>query len=200
LGLTENWPQIKHLYAEAKKVLGDIPKVTPSSKVVGDLAQFMVSQNLDAVAVVERADKLAFPESTVGYLRGEIGIPPGGFTEPLRSKVLESHGLTAVLGRPGAELEDYDFEKAEVQLHKNMLALHINMCAVVPFIPRYLKVGTNIKLFMGLCQIWTRICSCIHSRREKKRSWKLVPAKRLSLNSCPKKMPTRRDHAQRRSK
>jgi pyruvate carboxylase len=196
LGLTEKWPQIKHMYAEANKVLGDIPKVTPSSKVVGDLAQFMVSQNLDAVAVVERADKLAFPESTVGYLRGEIGIPPGGFTEPLRSKVLESHGLTAVLGRPGAELEDYDFEKAEVQLHKNMLALHINMCAVVPFIPRYLKVGTNIKLFMGLCQIWTRICSCIHSRREKKRSWKLVPAKRLSLNSCPKKRPTRRDHAQ----
>lgn len=113
LGLTDKWPEIKRKYAEANLVLGDIPKVTPSSKVVGDLAQFMVSQNLDQDSVLAQAETLAFPESVVQYLRGEIGVPPGGFPEPLRSKVLASRGLEAVDGRPGASLPDYDFDEAE---------------------------------------------------------------------------------------
>mmetsp|Transcript_30589 Transcript_30589/g.64716 ORF Transcript_30589/g.64716 Transcript_30589/m.64716 type:complete len:1244 (+) Transcript_30589:117-3848(+) len=116
LGLTDKWPEIKKKYAEANMVLGDIPKVTPSSKVVGDLAQFMVSQDLDQEQVLDQADKLAFPESVVQFLRGEIGIPPGGFPEPLRTKVLESRGLTGVDGRPGATLPDYDFDKATKEL------------------------------------------------------------------------------------
>jgi pyruvate carboxylase len=113
LGLTDRWPQIKQKYAEANWILGDIPKVTPSSKVVGDLAQFMVAQNLEMKDVVDQADTLAFPESVVQYLRGEIGIPPGGFPEPLRSKVLKSRGLEPIEGRPGASLKDYNFEEAE---------------------------------------------------------------------------------------
>ena len=113
LGLTDRWPQIKQKYAEANWILGDIPKVTPSSKVVGDLAQFMVAQNLEMKVVVDQADTLAFPESVVQYLRGEIGVPPGGFPEPLRSKVLKSRGLEPIEGRPGASLDDYNFEEAE---------------------------------------------------------------------------------------
>jgi pyruvate carboxylase len=70
LGLTDKWPEIKRKYAEANMVLGDIPKVTPSSKVVGDLAQFMVSQNLDQAQVLDQAETLAFPESVVKFLRG----------------------------------------------------------------------------------------------------------------------------------
>ena len=116
LGLTEKWPQIKRKYAEANIILGDIPKVTPSSKVVGDLAQFMVAQDLSAIDIAEQADTLAFPQSVVQYLRGEIGIPPGGFPEPLRTNVLESRGLEPVEGRPGASLKAYDFESAESQL------------------------------------------------------------------------------------
>jgi len=112
LGLTEKWPEIKKKYAEANLILGDIPKVTPSSKVVGDLAQFMVAQDVDAIDIAEQADTLAFPESVVQYLRGEIGIPPGGFPEPLRSQVLKSRGIEAVDGRPGASLKPYDFEEA----------------------------------------------------------------------------------------
>jgi len=113
LGLTDKWPEIKRKYAEANMVLGDIPKVTPSSKVVGDLAQFMVAQNLTPQQVEDQAETLAFPESVVQFLRGEIGIPPGGFPEPLRSKVLNSRGLESIDGRPGASLPDYDFEEAE---------------------------------------------------------------------------------------
>lgn len=118
LGLTDKWPEIKRKYAEANVILGDIPKVTPSSKVVGDLAQFMVSQNLDAHAVVEQADTLAFPDSVVNYLKGDIGIPPGGFPEPLRSKVLKSRGLEPIEGRPGASLPDYDFDEERAELVK----------------------------------------------------------------------------------
>jgi len=116
LGLTDKWPEIKKKYAEANIVLGDIPKVTPSSKVVGDLSQFMVAQGLSALDVAEQSDTLAFPQSVVQYLRGEIGIPPGGFPEPLRTNVLKSRGLEPVEGRPGASLKDYDFDAAEKQL------------------------------------------------------------------------------------
>ena len=116
LGLTEKWPEIKKKYAEANIVLGDIPKVTPSSKVVGDLAQFMVSQDLSPNDILEQADTLAFPQSVVQYLRGEIGIPPGGFPEPLRSKVLKARDLEPIDGRPGTKLGEYNFEEASAQL------------------------------------------------------------------------------------
>lgn len=112
LGLSEKWTEIKKKYAEANIILGDIPKVTPSSKVVGDLAQFMVAKNLDATNILEQADTLAFPDSVVNYLRGDIGIPPGGFPEPLRTKVLEGRGLTPIEGRPGAVLAAYNFTKS----------------------------------------------------------------------------------------
>jgi pyruvate carboxylase len=126
LGLTDKWPEIKRKYAEANMVLGDIPKVTPSSKVVGDLAQFMVSQNLDQAQVLDQAETLAFPESVVQFLRGEIGVPPGGFPEPLRTKVLQSRGLEGVDGRPGATLADYNFEEAEKLLKEKYGDKYIN--------------------------------------------------------------------------
>lgn len=116
LGLGEQWLDIKAMYAEANLLLGDIPKVTPSSKVVGDLAQFMVSRGLTGPALLASADNLPLPDSVVQYLQGAIGVPPGGFPEPLRSKVLAGRSMTAYEGRPGAELADYDFEKAESEL------------------------------------------------------------------------------------
>lgn len=118
LGLTDKWPQIKKKYAEANIILGDIPKVTPSSKVVGDLAQFMVAQNLDASTILDQAETLAFPDSVISYLKGDIGVPPGGFPEPLRSKVLAGRGLKGVEGRPGASLVSYDFDKTKKELEK----------------------------------------------------------------------------------
>jgi len=100
-------------------VLGDIPKVTPSSKVVGDLAQFMVAQNLEPHDVLNQAETLAFPDSVVNFLRGDIGIPPGGFPEPLRSKVLKGRGLEPVEGRPGKFLKEYNFEQERESLIAN---------------------------------------------------------------------------------
>jgi pyruvate carboxylase len=126
LGLTEKWPEIKTKYAEANIILGDIPKVTPSSKVVGDLAQFMVAQNLDAHSILDQADTLAFPDSVVNYLKGDIGVPPGGFPEPLRTKVLSSRGIEPVEGRPGAFLADYDFDKERKALVEKYGEKNIN--------------------------------------------------------------------------
>jgi len=94
-------------FREANLLLGDIIKVTPSSKVVGDLAQFMVQNKLSAEQVLEKAEELSFPKSVVEYLQGNIGEPYGGFPEPLRSRVLKN--MARVEGRPGASMPPFDF-------------------------------------------------------------------------------------------
>mmetsp|Transcript_10221 Transcript_10221/g.30178 ORF Transcript_10221/g.30178 Transcript_10221/m.30178 type:complete len:1260 (+) Transcript_10221:30-3809(+) len=111
LGLEGRWPQVKRAYAQANQLLGDVIKVTPSSKVVGDLANFMVANGLEPQDVAARAGELDLPSSVVSYLRGDIGIPPGGFPEPLRTQVLK--GEPSIEGRPGASLPAFDFKGAE---------------------------------------------------------------------------------------
>ena len=106
-GLGSEWDKIKAAYATANEVLGDIVKVTPSSKVVGDLAQFLVANNLDAVSVVEQAETLSFPTSVVEYFQGYIGQPAGGFPEPLRTRVLKGKAQ-GYATRPGSEIPDED--------------------------------------------------------------------------------------------
>uniref|UniRef100_A0A4W4GQM3 Pyruvate carboxylase n=1 Tax=Electrophorus electricus TaxID=8005 RepID=A0A4W4GQM3_ELEEL len=114
MGLGHKFKEVKKAYAEANKLLGDLIKVTPSSKIVGDLAQFMVQNTLSRAEVEERADELSFPLSVVEFLQGHIGIPHGGFPEPFRSKVLKS--LPRMEGRPGASLPAMDFQKLEADL------------------------------------------------------------------------------------
>jgi len=121
LGLSGQWPAVKRAYATANKLLGDIIKVTPSSKVVGDLAQFLVTQDLTYDEVIERTEELSFPNSVVEYFQGYLGIPPHGFPEPLRSKVLKGkplleNGKSCFDGRPGAEMAPYDFEREKLTL------------------------------------------------------------------------------------
>ncbi|XP_014855347.1 PREDICTED: pyruvate carboxylase, mitochondrial [Poecilia mexicana] len=111
MGLGNKFKEVKKAYAEANKLLGDLIKVTPSSKIVGDLAQFMVQNNLTRAEVEERADELSFPQSVVEFLQGYVGIPHGGFPEPFRSKVLKS--LPRIEGRPGASLSPMDFKALE---------------------------------------------------------------------------------------
>ncbi|KAJ1349725.1 hypothetical protein KIN20_005357, partial [Parelaphostrongylus tenuis] len=83
-------------------------QVTPSSNIVGDLAQFMVQNNLTRETLVDRADDLSCPKSVVEYMQGNVGQPPYGFPEPLRTKVLR--GKPKVDGRPGAEMPPLDFD------------------------------------------------------------------------------------------
>jgi len=120
LGLTGRWPAIKKAYAASNRLLGDIIKVTPSSKVAGDLAQFMVQNDLSEQEVREQAATLSFPQSVVEYFQGYLGIPSHGFPEELREKVLQGrvlpNGKSMFEGRPGAEMAPYDFEKARQEL------------------------------------------------------------------------------------
>lgn len=122
LGLSGRFAEVKKAYREANLLLGDIPKVTPSSKTVGDLAQFMVSQKLSPDDVLERAEKLPLPASVVEYFQGALGVPPFGFPEPLRSRVLAGRpladGSPCYAGRPGADLKPYDFETAAASLRQ----------------------------------------------------------------------------------
>ncbi|CAH1111001.1 unnamed protein product [Psylliodes chrysocephalus] len=109
LGLGDFFEDVKKAYGQANQLLGDIIKVTPSSKVVGDLAQFMVQNKLNTQDVLDKAEELSFPKSVVEYLQGHIGQPYGGFPEPLRSKVLRD--MPRIEGRPGASLPPLDFNK-----------------------------------------------------------------------------------------
>ncbi|XP_006037180.2 pyruvate carboxylase, mitochondrial [Alligator sinensis] len=114
MGLGNKFKQVKKAYVEANQILGDLIKVTPSSKIVGDLAQFMVQNGLSRADVEAQAEDLSFPLSVVEFLQGHIGIPHGGFPEPFRSKVLKD--LPRVEGRPGASLAPLDFEALEAEL------------------------------------------------------------------------------------
>lgn len=114
LGLGDSWNKVQSSYAAANRALGDIVKVTPSSKVVGDLAQFMVQNELDEASVVEKADQLSFPASVVEFMQGYIGQPSFGFPEPLRSRVLK--GKPTVEGRPGASMPPMELDNLEARL------------------------------------------------------------------------------------
>lgn len=116
LGLGKQWSQVKRAYKEANILCGDIVKVTPSSKVVGDFAQFMVSNGLSYKEVLEKASSLSFPKSVVEYFQGYLGQPYGGFPEPLRSNIIKN--LPRIDGRPGSTLPPLDLDKLREDLYK----------------------------------------------------------------------------------
>ncbi|HET6937795.1 MAG TPA: biotin/lipoyl-containing protein, partial [Nocardioides sp.] len=88
LGLGEKFEQIEDMYAAANDILGDIPKVTPSSKVIGDLALHLVAVGADPAEFAADPGRYDIPDSVIGFLNGELGDPPGGWPEPFRTKAL----------------------------------------------------------------------------------------------------------------
>ncbi len=116
LGLETRWHEVAQAYHDVNMMFGDIVKVTPSSKVVGDMALMMVSQDL-TIAEVEAADnEIAFPESVVSMLRGDLGQPPGGWPPALQRKVLK--GEAPITTRPGALLKDTNLAAARIDAEK----------------------------------------------------------------------------------
>ncbi len=111
LGLEGRWHDVARAYAEANQMFGDIIKVTPSSKVVGDMALMMVTQELSAADVLDPARDIAFPESVTMMMKGELGQPPGGWPEAIQKKVLK--GAEPITVRPGSlrPPADLDAEK-----------------------------------------------------------------------------------------
>jgi pyruvate carboxylase len=99
LGLGDRWRDVSRMYAAVNQMFGDIIKVTPSSKVVGDMALFMLANNLTPADVTEGSRDIAFPESVVEFVEGRLGQPPGGFPEKLQKRILR--GRDPVAKRPG---------------------------------------------------------------------------------------------------
>ncbi|PVU94957.1 hypothetical protein BB561_002136 [Smittium simulii] len=116
LGLGMRWNDVKNAYAQANLICGDIVKVTPSSKVVGDFAQFMVSNNLTPQQVIEKASTLSFPTSVVEFFQGYLGQPSAGFPEPLRSDIIRN--LPRIDDRPGVSLAPLDFDALKISLEE----------------------------------------------------------------------------------
>ncbi len=108
LGLADRFHEITDMYSQVNELFGDIVKVTPSSKVVGDMAQYLVSNNLTIEDVLEKGDKISFPESVIKFFRGDLGQPVGGFPEKIQKLVLKDE--QPYQNRPNAHLEPIDFE------------------------------------------------------------------------------------------
>ncbi|HEV3444596.1 MAG TPA: biotin/lipoyl-containing protein, partial [Gemmataceae bacterium] len=116
LGVDNRWAEVCQVYAEVNRLFGDIVKVTPTSKVVGDMALFMVANNLTPAEVAESQRELAFPESVVEFFEGKLGQPVGGFPKALQKRVLRDR--KPLRGRPGAALPPADFQATRTELEK----------------------------------------------------------------------------------
>lgn len=116
LGLGDRFEEVKEMYKTVNDMLGDPVKVTPSSKVVGDLAIFMVQNDLTPENIVERGKALAFPDSVVSYFKGMMGQPAWGFPEDLQKVVLK--GEEPITCRPGKLLPPVDFDRLEQEVRK----------------------------------------------------------------------------------
>ncbi|KAH6572386.1 hypothetical protein BASA50_007046 [Batrachochytrium salamandrivorans] len=137
LGLGTQWQEVKDAYIVANRLCGDIVKVTPSSKVVGDFAQFIVSQKISEAAIIEQAETLSFPQSVLEYYQGYLGEPPYGFPEPLRTRILDARRLLKITGRPGESLPSLDLDLKRRDLEeswgaKNITGLDVLSSALYP--------------------------------------------------------------------
>ena len=116
MGLEHRWPEVSEAYAQVNQLFGDIVKVTPTSKVVGDMALSMVANDLEPKDIVDPKREIAFPESVVSLFRGELGFPPDGFPAELASKVLKAEPPRPY--RPGDTIPAVDLEAARKDAEK----------------------------------------------------------------------------------
>ncbi|MCR9090815.1 pyruvate carboxylase [Algiphilus sp.] len=124
LGLESRWPEVAQAYADVNQLFGDIVKVTPTSKVVGDMALFLMANNLSTTDVLDPEREIAFPESVISLMRGELGFPEDGFPEAIQKKVLgDEKPLTE---RPGAVLPPTDLEAERGALIERFGEEHIS--------------------------------------------------------------------------
>jgi len=111
LGLADRWPEACRIYAEVNQLFGDIVKVTPTSKSVGDMALFMLANKLTCEDVLNPDRDIAFPASVIDLISGGMGQPPGGFPDAVKKRVLL--GKKEFVGRPGETLPPADMEAAK---------------------------------------------------------------------------------------
>ena len=118
VGLEERWEEVKVMYRTVNDMFGDIVKVTPSSKIIGDMALFMVQNNLTEKDIYERGEFIDFPASVIEFFQGDIGQPYGGFPEKLQNIILKGRDKIDV--RPGVLLDPVDFKQMRDELYKKL--------------------------------------------------------------------------------
>lgn len=111
LGLADRWEDVCRTYADVNQLLGDIVKVTPTSKAVGDLALLLVTNGMQANELLSDSREMAFPESVIDLLAGRMGQPPGGFPPQVVDRIVRTGA--SVVGRPGESMPPADFQAAE---------------------------------------------------------------------------------------
>ncbi|MEG0553544.1 MAG: pyruvate carboxylase, partial [Carnobacterium sp.] len=114
VGLEDKWDEIKKMYALVNQMFGDIIKVTPSSKVVGDMSLFMVQNNLIEEDIYNQGQSVDFPESVISFFMGDLGQPVGGFPQKLQKIILKSNQPITV--RPGALADPIDLNQTKQRL------------------------------------------------------------------------------------
>ena len=139
LGIERHWPQIAERYAQVNEMFGDIVKVTPTSKVVGDMALYMVTSGLTPEQVADPEHDIDFPESVVQLFHGDLGQPPGGWPQVLQAKVL--NGAAALTERPGATLPAADMEATREEVQKK-IGRKVDDCDLASYL-MYPKVFTD---------------------------------------------------------
>ncbi|PTL23573.1 pyruvate carboxylase [Shouchella clausii] len=118
VGLYNRWNEVKRMYRRVNDLFGDIVKVTPSSKVVGDMALYMVQNDLTEEAIFERGESLDFPDSVVEFFQGQLGQPYKGFPEKLQRIILK--GKQPIEGRPGEHMKPVDFKAVGKSLFEEL--------------------------------------------------------------------------------
>ena len=116
LDLADRWPEVSRMYADVNQMLGDIVKVTPTSKAVGDLALFLVANNITTDEMLGGERELAYPQSVIDLLDGSMGLPKGGFPVKVRKRILGKR--KPVRGRPGNLLPPADFEQTAAEVRR----------------------------------------------------------------------------------
>lgn len=123
LGIEQRWSEVSQAYADVNQLFGDIVKVTPSSKVVGDMALYMVTNDLTPAEVLDPAKEINFPESVISLFRGEMGYPADGFPKELGKKILKDK--VAIDGRAGAHLPPVDLGAVKKEA-EDKVGRHLN--------------------------------------------------------------------------
>ncbi len=160
LGLGDKFDEVKQMYAKVNTMFGNLVKVTPSSKVVGDMAIFMVTNDLTPEDVMQRGDEISFPESVINFFKGDLGQPVGGFPKKLQKIILKNK--KPYTNRPNAHLTPIDFTEEYAAFKKKFQKGFTRAIEIEDFLSYTLypkvfeKAHENYKLYGNLALIPTK--------------------------------------------
>jgi pyruvate carboxylase len=160
LGLGDRFDEVKKMYAQVNAMFGNLIKVTPSSKVVGDMAIFMVTNNLTPEDVIKRGGEISFPESVINFFKGDLGQPVGGFPIKLQKIILKNQ--KPYMERPNAHLEPIDFDVEFVAFKKKFQKGFTRAIEIEDFLSYILypkvfeQAHENYKLYGNLALVPTK--------------------------------------------